>query len=108
MNRMLRMLLICLCGASTLYAQGAPRIKIRNAHQRKALCNDGSPGVYYFRPGTGTGAKRWVIIMQNCNGADGSGDSPLFWPPQPGLLSSIPCQNPDFYNANHVIYNEVL
>lgn len=101
MNRILTALLICLWGASTLNAQPAPRIKIRNAHERKALCNDRSPGVYYFRPGTGTGAKRWVIYMK-ASGVEGSGDSPLFWPPGYGLQSWRRCENPDFYNANHV------
>jgi len=29
-----------------------------------ALCNDGTPAVYYFRPGHGTGLNRWVIRLQ--------------------------------------------
>lgn len=30
----------------------------------EAVCNDGSPAVFYFRPGTGSGANRWVIHLE--------------------------------------------
>ena len=29
-----------------------------------AVCLDGSPGLYYHRPGTGTGAKKWYIHQE--------------------------------------------
>lgn len=30
----------------------------------EAVCNDGSPAVFYFRPGTSSGANRWVIHLE--------------------------------------------
>jgi hypothetical protein len=37
-----------------------------------AKCNDGSPAAYYFRPGTGKGANRWVIWLQGGGGCGSS------------------------------------
>ncbi len=37
-----------------------------------AKCNDGSPAAYYFRPGTGKGAHRWVIWLQGGGGCGSS------------------------------------
>jgi hypothetical protein len=30
----------------------------------EALCNDGSPGGYVFRPGSGRGVRRWIVELQ--------------------------------------------
>eukprot|EP01012_Entosiphon_sulcatum_P023990 TRINITY_DN2914_c0_g1_i1.p1 TRINITY_DN2914_c0_g1~~TRINITY_DN2914_c0_g1_i1.p1 ORF type:complete len:389 (+),score=58.84 TRINITY_DN2914_c0_g1_i1:27-1169(+) len=34
------------------------------AQKDRAVCLDGTPGVYYHRPGTGQGAKKWYIHQQ--------------------------------------------
>lgn len=100
-------------------AQAAPlqRFAVRDAVHRSAVCNDGSPAVYYFRPGSGEGVNRWVIFLAG-GGFCFSPDScilrqalnpelmtSLDKPPTTqvdGLLSDVQAQNPDFYNANHV------
>jgi len=91
------------------------KVEVVDAVKRKAICNDGSPAVYYFEPGYGDGAKRWVISLRGgwyCNAAPCSGrpsylmtslDSPEIWVAPEGLLSNDSIQNPDFYNANHVM-----
>lgn len=33
-----------------------------------ALCNDGSPGVFYIKPGTGNGADKWFIWLEGGGG----------------------------------------
>lgn len=37
---------------------------VSNADSRGAVCNDGTPAKYYFRPGTGAGNRAWVIHLQ--------------------------------------------
>ena len=90
----------------------------------QALCNDGSPGGYIFRPGVGAGTSRWVIMLQeggHCNDAhscaarrayDLANDGPrltgtgyLQAHPHdaklPGGLTAPGANfNPDFYDAN--------
>lgn len=86
-----------------------------------AVCNDGTPGAYVFRPGVGRGAKRWIIYLEgggNCsNAADcklrydttpfymsssGTTDGQVFPTVLEGLKSTDKAQNPDFYDANLV------
>jgi hypothetical protein len=90
------------------------KIVVTNAAGRKAVCNDESPAIYYFRSGSGNGVKRWVILLPGgffCNtpGCEGrspslmtSLDKPEFMKGAGGLISDSALQNPDFYNANHV------
>ncbi len=87
---------------------------VQNATARNAICNDGTPAVYYLRRGTGCGAKRWVLGLEgggSCNtlaecaargpglrgtsGADPSKNGT-------GILSADPAANPDFFTANAV------
>ena len=108
MKRCLSILMIWFCAVSALHAEGFVKIEIRDAIRKKAVCNDGSPGIYYFRPGSGTGAKRWVITLTcgigYCGGpyCDGSSkNSPSVRKDDlVGINSSSQCENPDFYNAN--------
>jgi hypothetical protein len=109
MKKSFWILMIWCCNVAVLEAEPLKRIEIRDAVKRKAVCNDGSPGIYYFRPGTGTGPKRWVIFLECiwgwCTGPYCPGTS-LDRPETigtRGLLSNRECQNPDFYNANHVV-----
>ena len=90
----------------------------------KALCLDGSPGGFYFRPGVAQGASTWLLEMEgggwctsvsDCQGraktAIGSSKS---WPPTGipgmdgganGMLSSDCAKNPHFCNATGVHMN---
>lgn len=114
-----RLCFVVLLAAAVSSAQAAPlqRFAVRDATHRNAVCNDGSPAVYYFRPGSGEGVNRWVIFLAG-GGFCFSIEScilrqvlnpelmtSLDAPPTvqvDGLLSDVKARNPDFYNANHV------
>lgn len=101
----------------SLDAASLEKVVVQNAAARHAVCNDGTPGVYYFRPGSGEGVNRWVIFLAGggfCFSVNTcqlrqilnpelmtSSDKPATIR-VPGLLSDLKGQNPDFYNANHV------
>ena len=54
-------LLVALCSFAALTtAQDFVQVKVTDIDS-KAVCNDGSPGMYFFRPGTGTGANKCVF-----------------------------------------------
>ncbi|MCE9576783.1 MAG: pectinacetylesterase family protein [Deltaproteobacteria bacterium] len=87
---------------------------IASAVARNAVCNDGSPGIYYLRRGTGCGATRWVIGLEG--GGSCSSDAECAARTQ-GLTSSIDkpatltlhgifdgdaTANPDFFTSNEV------
>jgi len=90
---------------------------------REAVCNDGTPAAYYFRPGYGSGASSWVIRLQgggwcwdeeSCKTRAVKYTTSNVCPPNitdfdtiqgsadNGILSSLVALNPYFYNANHV------
>ncbi len=87
---------------------------VENATARNAICNDGTPAVYYIRRGTGCGAKRWVLGLEgggSCNtlaecaargpglrGTSGAAASKN----GTGILSPDAAANPDFFTANAV------
>jgi hypothetical protein len=103
------------------------RLIVQNATERQALCNDGSPAVYYFRPSP-TENDRWVIHLQggsactspescaerwgisgevsNVNDFDShrmsNCDEPVVDTFQ-GILSTEQEKNPDFYDWNLVL-----
>src|ERR1700690_3198481 len=37
---------------------------VKKAVQRQAVCNDGTPAVYYFKRGSGADAAHWIIHFQ--------------------------------------------
>ena len=100
-------------------ANAAPlqKITVPNASARQAVCNDGSPAVYYFRAGKGSGANRWVIFLSGgglCYSVESCNERQLNSPqlmsskgyPSTfagnGVLSDLAAKNPDFFNANQV------
>jgi hypothetical protein len=93
------------------------RFVIGNATERQAVCNDGSPATYYYRPGTDADADNWIIYLEGLGYcADDQGclervrkeahrTSSLNYPDTlspKGILSILPEENPDFSNYNHV------
>jgi Pectinacetylesterase len=84
----------------------------------EALCNDGTPAGYIFRPGSGDGVQRWVVELQGGGACEDnatcatraenlvstagliSGVSP--GGTLDGILSVDRTINPDFYDANAV------
>jgi hypothetical protein len=93
------------------------RRTVANAAARNAICNDGSPAVYYVRRGAGCGAKRWIVALEgggSCNTVDecraravalksskNAPDTMTFG----GILSEDPKINPDFFSANAAFIN---
>ncbi|CAH8390938.1 unnamed protein product [Eruca vesicaria subsp. sativa] len=88
---------------------------IKNAGLRGAVCLDGSPAGYHFHPGSGSGAKNWLVHVE---GGEWCGDirscvhskktrhgSSKYMEKQipfTGILSDKASENPDFYNWNRV------
>ncbi|MGC8550124.1 MAG: pectin acetylesterase-family hydrolase [Acidobacteriaceae bacterium] len=87
----------------------------------QAICNDGSPAAYVFRPGVGAAATRWIISLEgghdcydnaSCSAraanqphlisTAGFATNPSSAPSLTGMLSSNPSENPDFYDASVV------
>jgi O-palmitoleoyl-L-serine hydrolase len=103
--------------ASILHAAPLQKFQVQNAVLREAVCNDGSPAVYYFRKGSGQGSDNWVIFLgggglcysvRSCNERQikspelmTSNDKPTTFDGE-GILSDSAIENPDFFNANHV------
>lgn len=88
-----------------------------------AVCNDGSPGVFYIKPGSGSGADKWLIWLEGGGGCT-SGEScarrwcgrnipstaakmSSKWAPDgiegAGVFDSPAGATNDFANWNHVV-----
>ena len=118
--RIRKLLAVLILVAVAITAEAVPlhKYQVRNAAQRQAVCNDGTPAVYYFRPGSGSGINNWVIFLGGGAFCFSVQSCDLRWRQSPelmtsrgkpatlqldGLLSDSPAANPDFYNANHVV-----
>ncbi len=101
----------------THVARALKKVEIANAAERGAVCNDGSPGAYYFRPGTQAHAKDWIVYLHGGGACTSEADcaaradetpnltSTLNHPEtivEDGILSASATKNPDFYNWNQV------
>lgn len=92
---------------------------IDQARYPLAVCNDGSTPVFYYRRGTGDGARKWVVWFKgggSCGDAEQCAERARTDPDlvssrpwlsrrttrKDGILSSDPHQNPDFYRWNHL------
>ncbi|XP_013702401.2 pectin acetylesterase 2-like [Brassica napus] len=88
---------------------------IKNAALRSAVCLDGSPAGYHFHPGSGSGAKNWLVHLEGggwCSDTEsceyskrtshGSSKHMEKKIPFTGILSDKASENPDFYNWNRV------
>ncbi|XP_034602427.1 pectin acetylesterase 7 [Setaria viridis] len=87
---------------------------LKNAVAKGAVCLDGSPPVYHFSPGSGSGANNWVVHMEGggwCRNPDECavrkgnfrGSSKFMRPLSfSGILGGSQKSNPDFYNWNRV------
>ncbi|NIM94631.1 MAG: hypothetical protein GTO18_13100 [Anaerolineales bacterium] len=92
-------------------------ITVPNAVSQGAVCNDGTPAVYYFRPGVGSGRDLWIIHLQGgglCTGQETCAvrekEQPNFMTSKgfpkrrqgDGILSIESDDTSDFIRANHV------
>ncbi|KAL5539847.1 hypothetical protein UlMin_045468, partial [Ulmus minor] len=92
-----------------------PLTLIPSAASTGAVCLDGTLPAYHLHPGSGSGAKRWLIHLEGggwCNtirscifrkttrrGSSNYMEKQL---PFTGILSNKPEENPDFFNWNRV------
>ncbi|HEY5932998.1 MAG TPA: pectin acetylesterase-family hydrolase [Kofleriaceae bacterium] len=73
------------CGRAALAGNLAPgtqlqRVDISTAEFPDARCNDGTPGVFFFRPSaTQAGANRWIIQLQGGGGCRTADDCAARW-----------------------------
>ncbi|PVH35787.1 hypothetical protein PAHAL_7G279400 [Panicum hallii] len=87
---------------------------LKNAVAKGAVCLDGSPPVYHFSAGSGSGANNWLVHMEGggwCRNTDECavrkgnfrGSSKFMRPLSfSGILGGGQKSNPDFYNWNRV------
>ncbi|KAK1392577.1 Pectin acetylesterase [Heracleum sosnowskyi] len=100
----------------TLVPDMVPLTLLRNAKLTGAFCLDGSLPGYHFQKGFGSGSGNWLLHLQGgawCNTIASCSDrkttafgSSKFMEHEvqfPGILSSDPSQNPDFYSWNKVV-----
>lgn len=92
-----------------------PLTLLRNYKEKGAFCLDGSSPGYHLQKGFGSGSDSWVLHIEGggwcgtieaCSfrsgtqlGSTNSMDIPVHFS---GILSSLPSQNPDFFNWNKV------
>ena len=95
-------------------------ITLTRSKLQGAVCLDGSPPGYYFRPGSSDGENKWIVhlmgggwcsSLEDCVERTGSlfgTTSPEFWPDSApavffgGFLSNLESFNPYFYTWNLV------
>ncbi|KAK3164480.1 hypothetical protein QOZ80_1AG0019380 [Eleusine coracana subsp. coracana] len=87
---------------------------LAGAHDKGAVCLDGSPAGYHLQTGSGTGSQNWIIHLQGggwCSTIQGCSDrrmgelgSSNFMKAMSfsGILSNDDGRNPYFYNWNRV------
>jgi O-palmitoleoyl-L-serine hydrolase len=106
-----------LAAGGTADAAAMTKQTIKVAAWPKAICNDGTPPIFYFSPGSGDDRNKWVLFLQGGAGCmsdkicqqrqrqqkdlvTGSGGPATR--SVDGLLSSSKSENPDFANFTHV------
>lgn len=112
-----RIIFIFFAISSIVNAAPLQKVTVQNAAAKQAVCNDGSPAVYYFRAGKGSGTNNWVIFLsggglcysvESCNERKINSPELMSSKGYPttfvgnGVLSDLSGKNPDFFNANQV------
>ena len=101
---------------------------IDNARYPRAVCNDGSTPILYYRPGIDSDTDKWVIwfegggscstqencverwtndraLMTTCSGVDCEDFEIDATKNKSGILAATPEENPHFHTWNHVMLN---
>ena len=103
--------------ASVSFPSNLLKHEVKDAAQRQAVCNDGTPAVYYFKRGSGADAAYWIIFFQGggwCSNGPScayrwntqrdmmtSDGTPAIFPAG-GIFSIASQVNPDFVNFTQV------
>ncbi len=92
--------------------------EVRDARKRQAVCNDGSPAIFYFQPGGGADRHKWIVFFQGGGGCVTDAACTSRWSEKHklmtssgapmrlalrGLLSGDTSENPDFAGFNRVL-----
>ncbi|XP_060211299.1 pectin acetylesterase 7-like isoform X1 [Lycium barbarum] len=93
-----------------------PKIIVKNAVSKGAVCLDGSPPAYHFEPGFGEGVGNWLVQLSGgawCTSIEGclerikdnnTGSTNIMGPYTfQGIYSKNQTANPEFYNWNKVL-----
>lgn len=103
--------------ASVSFPSNLIKHVVKDAVQRQAVCNDGTPAVYYFKRGSGSDASHWIIHFQGGGWCSNGPSCASRWSTQRYLMtsqgapSSMPVGgifsissqvNPDFLNFTQV------
>jgi hypothetical protein len=90
---------------------------VKDAVQRQAVCNDGTPAVYYFKRGSGADAAHWLIFFEGGAWCSNGPSCAYRWSSQHylmtsqgtpdtldmgGIFSTSVQENPDFANFTQV------
>ncbi len=78
------------------------RVAIDSVEFPKAVCSDGTPGVFYVRPGTGDDINRWVIHLQGGGGCRDYDDCLARWCGQQGNLPYTANKMSSDWNADGI------
>ncbi|KAK1685285.1 hypothetical protein QYE76_046133 [Lolium multiflorum] len=107
-------LVLALAAVPSAWADNVDMVFLKSAVAKGAVCLDGTPPVYHFSPGSGSGANNWVVHMEGggwcktseeCAIRKGNfrGSSKYMKPLSfSGILGGSQKYNPDFYNWNRV------
>ncbi len=73
------------------HAGGGALLKheVKEASNKRAVCNDGSPAAFYFRPGQGPDRDKWILFLQGGGGCGTDGDCRKRWDGQHNLMTSV-------------------
>ncbi|XP_057799656.1 pectin acetylesterase 11-like [Salvia miltiorrhiza] len=119
-------IILVMVGGEQPACDKVPFTPLLNATQKGAVCVDGSPDGYYLQPGSGDGAKNWLIYINGGGWCENittcrdrfneyNGNSRISFSNIPnsngtlsvakdftGILSQNQAINPDFYNWNRI------
>lgn len=92
--------------------------EVKDAAKRGAVCNDGSPAVFYVQAGQDPDRRKWIVFFQGGGGCATDAACAARWQDQhnlmtaagapqrtamAGLTSNVVADNPDFARFNHVL-----
>ena len=98
-------------GRGNTTGTSAVKHEVKDAGKKHAVCNDGSPAAFYFRPGKEPNRNKWIIFLQGGGACGTDHDCSMRWKDEhnlmtssglpmrkqePGLLSDDEQENPDF------------
>ena len=63
--------------------------EVKDASKKHAVCNDGSPAAFYFRPGKDPDRNKWLVFLQGGGACGTDHDCSTRWTEQHNLMTSV-------------------